>query len=125
MTRAGDRAEAGFALVETVVAFLILATALAVGIEAIAQGGGSAHRADEVALASAVARELSATRLATVAEAGEWRGSHPNGSAWRMAARALPDGGPRPLYLVDIAVRPPGSRAPYRYRSFASGIPTP
>jgi general secretion pathway protein I len=125
MIRPGDNAEGGFVLVETVVAFLILAIALAVGIEAIAQGGGTTRRADEIALASVVARELGATRVPGIAGEGVWTGTHPNGGVWRLAARALPDDGVRPLYAVTIEVRPPGARGIYGYRSFASGAPEP
>ena len=111
----------GFILIEVVVAFLILATALAVGVRAIAQGGLAIRRAQEIAAASAVAGEVAATTLGGLAE-GERAGTHPNGAVWRVRARALPDGADPPVLAVAIEVRPAGAARPYRFRSFAIGV---
>ena len=102
-----NRPESGFVLVEAIVAFLILSIALAIGVESVAQGTGTVRRAGEVADASLVARELFATRGAVLVGEGTWTGAHPNGSAWQMTARILPDGRTPPLYLVTVRVTPP------------------
>jgi Tfp pilus assembly protein PilV len=116
-------AEDGFVLIEVVVAFLILAIALAVGVQAIAQGATAVRRADQIAAASLVVRELAATRMQALPGAGVWTGTHGNGSAWRIVAEMLPDGPEaEPLLAVVIDVQPEGARLPFRYRSFAIGI---
>jgi general secretion pathway protein I len=120
MNRAG---EAGFLLLETIVAFLILAIALAIGVQSVAQGTGSVRRADEVATASMVAREVFATEAREIVEPGTRSGVHPSGAAWRLTAGLVPDGGPLPLYHVVVEVRPVRSGRAYDYRSFAVGTP--
>lgn len=117
MTRA-ERSE-GFILVETVVAFLILAIALGVAVEAIGQSTRSIVRAEGVAAASLAAAEVMAVEGRAVREPGSWSGVHPNGSAWHLVARRLRDGGPQQLYALLLEVRPPGGvAAPQAYRSY-------
>jgi type II secretory pathway pseudopilin PulG len=115
--------EAGFLLVETIVAFLVLSIALAIGVQSVAQGTASVRRADAAAVAAMVAREIVATRAGGLAAPGEWSGQHPSGAAWRLTAARVPDERALPLYLVSVAVRPAGSSRAYDYRSFAVGEP--
>jgi type II secretory pathway pseudopilin PulG len=115
--------ESGFVLIEVVVAFLILAIALAVGVQAIAQSTTAIRRADEMAAASVVARELAATRMRTLTGEGVWTGKHGNGSEWRLVAAALAEGGDtEPLLAIAIDVQPAGARTPYRFRSIVIGV---
>jgi Tfp pilus assembly protein PilV len=98
--------EAGFLLVETMVAFLILAIALAIGVQSVAQGTAALRRAEAAAAADVVAREIFATRTASLSQAGAWTGRHPNGAAWRLSATPVADGRLPPLYRVTVEVQP-------------------
>ena len=114
--------EDGFVLIEAVVAFLILAIALAVGVQAIARSTTAIRRADEMAAATVVVQELAATRMQALPGAGVWTGRHGNGAAWRIVATELtPGADAEPLLAIAIDVQPGGARVPYRYRSFAIG----
>lgn len=112
--------ESGFVLIEVIVAFLILTLALAVGVQAIAQGTMAVRRADDMAAASLVIHELDATLVQALPGAGVWTGTHGNGSDWRIVAETLSgDVEAAPLLAIVVDVQPPGARTPYRYRSFA------
>jgi type II secretory pathway pseudopilin PulG len=122
MSDARTPAEDGFVLIEAVVAFLILALALAVGVQAIAGATTAIRRAGQMAAASVVLDELAATRIQALPGAGVWTGSHRNGSEWRIVASVLSEGADRgPLLAVAIDVQPEGALAPYRYGGFAIG----
>jgi type II secretory pathway pseudopilin PulG len=115
-------AESGFILIEVMVAFLILAIALAVGVQAIAQGTMAVRRADEMTAASLVIHELDATLMQALPGAGVWQGTHGNGSDWRIVAETLSeDDEAAPLLAIAVNLQPRGARVPYHYRSFAIG----
>lgn len=113
---------AGFVLLETIVAFLVLAVALTAAIATISQGSLSIRRAGEADLAAEVAREVAAVRLPALAAAGTLTGEL-RGAPWRLDARSLDDESRFPLYAVTITVRPPGAARPFTFRSFAAGEP--
>ena len=113
--------EAGFVLLEVIVAFLVLTLSLATAMAAISQGSLSIRRAGEATAAADLAREIATLRLAAPLLPGTLEGER-DGAAWRLEARVLPDdGGAVPLLAVTIAVRPPGAARPYLFRSFATG----
>lgn len=109
-------------LLETLVAFLVLAITLTAAVATISQGGLSLRRAAEAELATDVAREVAALRLDPLAveepQAGDLRGA-----AWRLELHPLGSGGRQPLYAVTIHVRPPGAARSFAFPGFAIGPP--
>lgn len=118
--------EDGFALVEAIVAFMILVTALTVGVRAISGGTAAMHRVDRIAVASQVARELHATTVGALPGPGRWSGRHEAGARWTIEAAILVDRDVDPPLLdVVVDVLPDGARAPYRFRTVATGAMAP
>lgn len=122
MTARPDAREAGFILVETIVAFLILVIALTVAVQTVSQAAESIRRSRAASSASLVAGEVLAARADSIAGPGSWTGQHPTGASWRLVARRLGDDGPQPLYALTLEVRPPGATAALDFRTFAIGV---
>lgn len=123
MTASREPRDAGFMLVETIVAFLILAMALGVAVEAVSQAVASTRRAQSAAAVSLVAGEVLAAREDTVTGPGTWSGRHANGATWQMVAQRLRDDGPQQLYLLTLEVQPPGRASSQQFRTFVVGVP--
>ncbi len=112
---------AGFVLLETIVAFLVLTVTLAAAIAVISQASLSIRRAGEADLAAEIAREVAAVHLPALAAAG-LTGGEMRGVPWQIEADLLDGGRPIPLYAVAITVRPDGAARAYIFRSFAVGV---
>ena len=70
MTGAGDSHEAGFTLLETIIAFLILAISLTLGVETISQGAKTFQRSADVEKATLILHGLAAGPLFKIADTG-------------------------------------------------------
>jgi hypothetical protein len=122
MTGSGDGHEAGFTLLETIVAFLILAISLGLGVETISQGTRTFVRSGDLETASLILHGLAADRLFKIDEAGVVSGKAGREAAWRITARAVLDDHARPLLAVRVAIWPRGRNGPvFTYDTFASG----
>ncbi|AHJ65759.1 type IV pilus modification PilV family protein [Granulibacter bethesdensis] len=104
------RQENGFTLLETLIAFIILALALSEIFDGSLIGLRSARRAEEMRLALVMARnhldETIHAAPATLARAHIWEGEDRNAMRWRVVVRPLMQA-PRlqmPLWLSEITV---------------------
>jgi len=119
----GERA-GGFILVETIVAFAILALALGVAMETISQSARTISRAADIQAASLAWDELVASEFGKIDDDGEFRGSSGDGVLWSAVARAVRDNHVRPLYAVTARVWPRGAAGPsFTYQTFVSNPP--
>lgn len=119
MARGGDD---GFALVEAVVAFAILAVALGVAMATVSQSARVLARAGDMDVASRVLDMLAASEIPAIDEEGTLTGRTDEDAAWRIAAESVRDGHARPLFALTVTVWPRGETGPgYIYYGFASG----
>ena len=126
MTGTGDSHEAGFTLLETIVAFLILAISLALSVETISQGTRTFLRSGDLEKASLVLHGLAAGQLFKIADtdvlSGKAGGKAGAQKAWRITATAVSDNHARPLLAVRVAIWPSGQNGPvFTYHTFSSG----
>ncbi|MFO6463281.1 hypothetical protein ACK8OR_02720 [Jannaschia sp. KMU-145] len=111
----------GFVLLETLVAFLVLAVGLTAAIGAVSQATLAVRGAGEASRAADLAREVATVEMRALTGSDATMGEFDNGGAWRLVSRELPDGGAIPLLAVTIEVRPAGATRAYRFESFALG----
>jgi general secretion pathway protein I len=117
MTRRDD----GFILVETIVAFAILALALGVTMQTISQSARTIVRADDIRAAGLAYDLLAAEKFASFSGEGDFEGELDDGAAWRAQVRAIRDDHVRPLLAVSARIWPRGRSGPsYLYRTFVS-----
>jgi general secretion pathway protein I len=101
------RREAGFTLIEALVALAILGVALAAVLRAYGAGFRSAEGAEMQTHALLLAESRLAEAAATLTEPGEIRGEA-DGYAWRVAAAPFPIGGvEKPLLRIEVRVAAP------------------
>ncbi len=112
MTHQGNNGgDEGFTLLETIIAFLILAMSLSVTVQTISSSGLTFRRASDLQRASFVMEELAAVQLAKLAKA-EHRTGKLGQSSWSMTVIEVEDNYPGKLLAVDIEVRPRGDEGP-------------
>ena len=117
---APESREAGFTLLETIIAFVILALSLAVATQTISTGGLTFRRASDLERASLVMTELSAGQIRNVDSAGETAGRIGD-SQWKITAREVTDKIPGMLFAVQVRVWPRGAGGPaFDYATFAT-----
>jgi general secretion pathway protein I len=109
---------AGFALIESLVALAVLAVALAVLLQAAAGSARTLARAEQTSRATMQAESLLAsvgTELPLLS--GLTRGTLPQGGAWLVEIRPLPDGPAasawRPMVVV-VSIEAPDGRVAAR-----------
>ncbi len=113
----------GFALLETVVAFAILALAMTVGVQAISQSVRTYVSSTDLWTANLIRDELAIAAIPTLSEAAVSTGTKGN-ALWRIEAVPVPDEHARALFAVTLTIQPRGADGPVLvYRSFASGEP--
>ena len=101
------RGEAGFTLIEALVALAILGVALAAVLRAYGAGFSSAERAAMQTHALLLAESRLAEAMATMSEPGESRGDA-GGYSWRLTASAFSlEGVAKPLLRLEIRVAAP------------------
>lgn len=112
------RARGGFALIESLVAFVILTTAVAALLQGLGGGARNEARGDFLLRASRQGRsQLEALGLSTPITPGESGGRYPDGLIWRLFVRpirdiATTDGmGRTTAFLARVTVRRPGDGA--------------
>ena len=122
MTGTDDGKEAGFTLLETIIAFLILAISLAMSVETISQGARTFQQSADLEKATLILHGLAAGQLFKIGDAGTFSGKAGGESAWRISATAVPDNHTRPLLAVTVAIRPRGQSGPvFTHHTFSSG----
>jgi Tfp pilus assembly protein PilV len=126
MTGADDSHEAGFTLLETIIAFLILAISLALGVETISQGAKTFQRSADLEKATLILHGLAAGPLFKITGTGVISGKADSQATWRIAATAVPDNHARPLLSVTLAIWPRGPNGPvFTYHTFSSAGASP
>lgn len=101
------RRDAGFTLIEALVALAILGVALAAVLRAYGAGFRAAERAEAQTQALLIAESKLAEAAATVREAGELRGTE-GAYAWRVtAAPHEAEGADKPLLRLEVRVAGP------------------
>lgn len=111
----------GFILIETIVAFAILALALGVSMQTISQTSATLVRAAEIQAAGLAYQTLAAREFAKLQDEGESAGQLPSGERWRITARLVRDDHTRPLMAVSASVWPSGGDGSvYTYQTFVS-----
>lgn len=114
--------EAGFALLETVVAFVILAVALAVAMQTVSQSARALVRAQDMERARQVLDGLAVSRLRALDRAGSFTGQDGQGGEWLVTASDVRDARGRPLFAVEATIWPRGRSGPqFSYHTFAVG----
>ncbi len=120
MNAAPDR-DGGFILVETIVAFAILALALGVAMQTISQSARTIGRAADIQAANLAWDALVAEKLPQFTREGEFEGQIGEGVPWRAAVRGISDDHVRPLFSVSARLWPRGENGPsYLYQTFVS-----
>lgn len=101
------RREAGFTLIEALVALAVLGVVLAAVLRAYGAGFRSAEQAEDRTRALLIAESRLAEALATTIAPGEWSGAQgPYG--WRVVAAPYPlEGAAKPLLRLEARVRSP------------------
>lgn len=123
MTEPTDRSD-GFILVETIVAFAILALALGVAMQTISQSARTIGRAADIQAANLAWDALVAEKFPEFIREGEFEGQIAEGVPWRATVRAIADNHVRPLFSVNARVWPRGDDGPsFLYQSFVSSPP--
>ena len=126
MTATGDGHEAGFTLLETIIAFLILAISLALGVETISQGARTFLRSGDMEKASLTLHGLAAGQLFKIAETDVISSDSGGKAAVQITATAVSDDHARPLLAVRVAIWPRGRNGPvFTYQTFSSGSSEP
>ena len=126
MTGADDSHEAGFTLLETIIAFLILAISLALGVETISQGAKTFQRSADVEKATLILHGLAAGPLFKIADTGVISGKADSQATWRISATAIADNHARPLLSVTLTIWPRGQNGPlFKYHTFSSAGASP
>lgn len=108
---------AGFGMIEVVVAFLLLSLSLGVLLGGLTAGLRSSDRAALGGIALLYAESLMAeTGISTPLEPGETTGVTDSGYAWKRQISAMPDSSPTTVtpFAVTISVTPPDNGAPVR-----------
>ncbi len=113
----------GFALLETVVAFAILALAMTVGVQAISQSVRTYVSSTDLWTANQIRDQLAIATIPALHEAGVRTGT--SGIAlWQIESAPVGDEHARALFAVTLIIRPRGDAGPTLvYHSFASGEP--
>ena len=123
MTPSADR-NGGFILVETIVAFAILALALGVAMQTISQSARTIGRAADIQSANLAWDALVAEKFSEFTREGEFEGEIGGGVPWRATVRPIADDHVRPLYSVSARLWPRGADGPsYVYQTFVSSPP--
>jgi general secretion pathway protein I len=109
--------EAGFSLLEVLIAFAIASMALTALIQLYATSATSARRSVDMVAATQIAdNRLAALEDPAELVPGETAGTAEGGYAWRMAIVAddkiVPEDLPLRLYFVTVAVAAPGDARP-------------
>lgn len=124
MTAPASEDQGGYILVETIVAFAILALALGVSMQTISQSATTLVRASDIQAAGLVYTELAEKEFPDLRDEGEFTGELDSGEPWKIVARALRDSHARPLLAVSATVWPRGADGPgYSYQTFVSNPP--
>ncbi|MCO5159987.1 MAG: type II secretion system GspH family protein [Mesorhizobium sp.] len=124
MTAPASPGQGGFILVETIVAFAILAVALGVSMQTISQSATTLVHASDIEAAGLVYGELAERQFPELGGEGEFTGELDSGEPWRIVARAVRDSHVRPLLSVTATVWPRGADGPaYSYQTFVSNSP--
>lgn len=119
-----DGKEGGFILVETIVAFAILAVALGVGMQTISQSATTLVRAADIQAAGLVYASLAAKEFPDIRNEGDFEGELDSGEPWRIVARAVRDDHARQLLALTATIWPRGAKGPsYTYQTFISNPP--
>lgn len=110
----------GFTLLETIIAFLILALSLSVTVQTISSGAKSFHRAADLQRANLVMDELASVQIPALTGSKELNGEVDE-SKWTIKALEIDDKYPGGLIAVEIAVRPRGDDGPvFDYFTFVT-----
>ena len=122
MNGGADGREDGFALLETVVAFAILAVALSVSMQTISQRARVFVRSEDMEAAGRILDRIMARELPLLAEAGTVENAPGSTDLWRIEAEPIRDGHSRPLLAVMVTIWPRGAEGPhYTYQTLTSG----
>lgn len=119
-TSSNQSGQDGFTLLETIIAFLILALSLSVTVQTISSGAKTFHRAADLQRANLVMDELVSVQLPTLTET-EDRDGQIDESKWTINARQIDDTYPGGLIAVEVAIRPRGDDGPvFDYFTFVT-----
>ena len=122
MNGGADGREDGFALLETVVAFAILAVALSVSMQTISQSARVFVRSEDMEAAGRILDRIMVRELPLLAEAGTVENAPGSTDLWRIEAEPIRDGHSRPLLAVMVTIWPRGAEGPhYTYQTLTSG----
>ncbi len=115
-----QRGNDGFTLLETIIAFLILALSLSVTVQTISSGARTFHRAADLQRANLVMDELASVQLPKLTKSDEQNGEIGE-SSWTITARKIDDKYPGGLISVEVAIRPRGDDGPvFDYFTFVT-----
>ncbi len=115
-----DHAEAGFSLLETVIAFLILSISLAVVVESISRNTLAMRRVNDLQQASLVMEQLSVSMLQSIDASGKKEGKIGKAS-WKLTSSAIETGGGPTIFALEVQIRPRGTGGPvFDYLTFAN-----
>ncbi|MEX0347711.1 MAG: prepilin-type N-terminal cleavage/methylation domain-containing protein [Rhizobiaceae bacterium] len=121
MNTSGNRSgQDGFTLLETIIAFLILALSLSMTVQTISSGAKTFHRAADLQRANLVMNELASVQLSKLTKSGEQNGQIGE-SGWTIKAQKIDDKYPGGLIAVEVAIRPRGDDGPvFDYFTFVT-----
>jgi len=107
-----ERGQAGFTLIEAVVALAILAIGLPVLMQLISSGFGASAAAERLAAETAIAQsELARIGVERPLEPGETAGEYGGGYRWRLAVREAAATPVTVLFEVSLSVWQEGKDA--------------
>lgn len=118
--------EDGFTLLETIIAFLILAISLGIAVETISSGVMTFRRASDLEQASQIMERLAAVEMRKLNAARVLEGKTDDGAGWKLTVRPIGGRRDRPFFAVTAEIRPRGGSGPvFEYLTFsgANGQP--
>lgn len=116
--------DAGFSLLEVIVAFTILAISLSYVVQTISSGTQMFNRSANLSRISIAVEDLWVREVRDVNGVVDKSGTSPEGIRWRLTSEAIPTTKKVPLYVVRIEMaESENSSTPYRFTYILSGKP--
>lgn len=116
--------DAGFSLLEVIIAFTVLSISLAIGVQTISSGANTFKRATLVSNISFAIDELWVQEIRKINTQGSKSGELPRGIKWQYVSTQVPDQRSIPIYSVAVQITSSETwEGAYKFTYFVGGKP--